>query len=264
MPVSTCQSHDDQWLREPVNKEPAVKNTTGCAAGGGWKLSVGCSSSWTCGCGEVPPKQQGRYSSDLGKRRCEVACPDSIPKQVGYMCMIQHGFTTPLCIGIWLWFAQASYHSGSPRTRRCQLGDAACSSMTWHSYPACLQEVEPQLRIFNNNRNLAHVLQNGSSAVHMAARCGHQAVIDALSTQLDISCAITATNGEGKTPLMLACSQLDDADGCVAYLLSAGADAAAEDLVSMRLRSGSCCIHWYLLSEVQYSACCIMDASPMC
>lgn len=78
-------------------------------------------------------------------------------------------------------------------------------------------------------------VQDGDTVIHVAARSGHQAVIDILATRLEMGSIIAAGNADGKTPLMLACSQTQNSDACIGYLLSLGADPAAEDLVSDQL-----------------------------
>jgi hypothetical protein len=76
------------------------------------------------------------------------------------------------------------------------------------------------------------LLQNGNTALHMAARFGHQAAVDVLAAELDMPAAALAANDEGKTPLMLACSLPAGGEAVLQFLLGLGADPAAVDAVS--------------------------------
>lgn len=71
---------------------------------------------------------------------------------------------------------------------------------------------------------------NGNSALHMAARFGHQDAIAVLTTELELPAAALAANDEGKTPLMLACSLPTGGEAVVQFLLGVGADPAAVDV----------------------------------
>lgn len=73
--------------------------------------------------------------------------------------------------------------------------------------------------------------QAGNSALHMAARFGRMEVLRLLAPLLELPAAVAAVNADGKSPLMLACSQQGGGDDVVAWLLEAGADPAAADAV---------------------------------
>lgn len=75
------------------------------------------------------------------------------------------------------------------------------------------------------------VVQNGNTALHMAARFGHQSVVEVLAPLVDLPKVLAAANAEGKTPLLLACSQQSGGEAAVKYLLAADADKLAADLV---------------------------------
>ncbi|KAF6261709.1 ankyrin repeat-containing domain protein [Scenedesmus sp. NREL 46B-D3] len=70
---------------------------------------------------------------------------------------------------------------------------------------------------------------NGTSALHMAARFGHRAVIDVLAVELEMPAAALAADNEGRTPLMLACSLPTGGEAVVRFLLGLGANPAAVD-----------------------------------